>query len=494
MYYLYIFLFVPVFLLFAIFGAYRLWLLILYKKAKNIKIKEEELKEFPYVTIQIPVYNELNVVERIIESATKLDYPKEKLEIQILDDSTDETKEIVEEMVLKKKKEGFNIYSIRREKRKGFKAGALKEGLKFAKGEFIAIFDADFIIPHDFLKKTLPYFKEEKIAFVQARWGYLNENENSLTRVEAMILRNHFFLEQEAKFKNGFFFNFNGTAGIWRKSAIIEAGNWNEDTLAEDLDLSLRAYIKGFKGVFLNNLEAPSELPSDLISFIKQQKRWTKGTFQVGLKLWREIINSKNIPLEDKLNILLHTFAPFLYFLNVIFFLILWPLSEYCHILFGLLVLFLGMVNLYNIWAVDKEVKAKYFLKGRLKDMFYLVIVFTSFCFEGTKVVFEAILKKNLVFERTPKRGSNKKIYIPETEGLTKEISKIIYSLLALLVAVKLKIWGIIPWLLLFFLSSLYYFKNGGEIKIKVNSLHHNKIQRLKELKKTKRKFIINQK
>ncbi len=477
MYYLYIFLFVPVFLLFAIFGAYRLWLLILYKRSKNIKIEEaKELNYFPYVTIQIPIYNELNVAERIIETACNIDYPREKLEIQVLDDSTDETREIVDEMVLRKRAEGFNIYCIRRDKREGFKAGALKNGMRFAQGEFIAIFDADFIIPPDFLKKTLPYFKDENIAFVQAKWGYLNENENSLTRIQAMILRNHFWLEQEAKFKNGFFFNFNGTAGIWRKSAIIKAGNWHGDTLAEDLDLSLRAYLKGLKGVFLNNFETPSELPSDLPSFIKQQKRWTKGTFQVGLKLWKEILNS-NISTEDKVNILLHTFSPFLYFLNVIFFLILWPLSEYCHILFGLLVLFLGTVNLYNIWIIDKEVKTKYLFKWRLKDIFYLVIIFTSFCFEGTKAVFEAIFKKDFVFERTPKKGLNKKRYVAGTErGLT-DLSKLIYSILTIFIAIKLEIWGVIPWLFLFFISSLYYFKNTLDTRIRINPVREETLQ-----------------
>lgn len=458
MYFLYLFLFFPVFLLFAIFGAYRLWLLLLYRNSEKVKLPQKEIKEFPFTTIQIPIYNEFNVVERIVESAVKIDYPKEKFEIQILDDSTDETKELVDRLVEIKRKEGFNIYAIRRDNRKGFKAGALKNGLKYAKGEFVAIFDADFIIPADFLKRTLPYFEDPKVAFVQAKWDYINENENLLTRIQAMLLRNHFWLEQEAKFKSGFFFNFNGTAGIWRKSAIIEAGNWHEDTLAEDLDLSIRSHLKGFKGIFLDDLLVSSELPTDFNAFLIQQKRWTKGTFQVGLKLWKSILKS-NLDREDKLNILIHTLSPFLYLLNVIYFAIIWPLSRYSHILFGLLVLFLGMVNLYNIWTIDKKVRKDYLYEWRLKDMFYLIIVFTSFCFEGTKAVLEAIFKKDFIFERTPKKGNGtRKAYSVKYEIGISEILKIFYSFISIFLAFKLKIWGAIPWLFLFSLSSLYYF------------------------------------
>ncbi|MEN3046339.1 MAG: glycosyltransferase [Candidatus Hydrothermales bacterium] len=460
MYFLFVLFFLPVFLTFAIFGAYRFWLFILYRDIGKKNLNQGELKEYPFVTIQIPVYNELNVIERIIESAVKIDYPKNKFEIQILDDSDDETKDLIDKLVEKKRAEGNLIYVVRRESRSGFKAGALKNGLKYAKGDFIAIFDADFIIPPDFLKKTLPYFSDPKVAFVQANWDFVNEKENLLTRIQAMLLRTHFLLEQDSKFKKGFFFNFNGTAGIWRKSVIIESGNWQCDTLAEDLDLSLRSYLKGFKGVFLKDLSVLSELPSDLKSFLVQQKRWTKGTFQVALKFWREILRS-NLKRDDKLSILIHVFSPLLYILNSFYFLIIWPLSKYSHIIFGLFILFFGLFNLYNIWLIDKKVKINYLLEWRLRDIFYLILIFTFFCFEGSKSVFEATFKRNFIFERTPKKGSGKKFYSTK-KNIDKSLLLVFsYSFFAIFISIKLKLYGVIPWFFILALSALLYLKES---------------------------------
>ncbi|MEN3045072.1 MAG: glycosyltransferase [Candidatus Hydrothermales bacterium] len=460
MYLLFILFLLPVFLAFAIFGAYRFWLFILYKDLEKKNFYLKGLTDYPFVTIQIPVYNELNVVERIIESATRIDYPKDRFEIQILDDSDDETKEVIDKLVEEKRSEGKNIYVLRRANRSGFKAGALKNGLERAKGDFVAIFDADFIIPKDFLKKTLPYFSDPKVAFVQANWDFINEKENLLTRIQAMLLRTHFLLEQDSKFKKGFFFNFNGTAGIWRKSVIIDSGNWQCDTLAEDIDLSLRSYLRGFKGVFLKDLYVQSELPTDLNSFLVQQKRWTKGTFQVGLKFWKEILKS-NLKKDDKLSILIHAFSPLLYILNSFYFIIIWPLSKYSHIIFGLFILFFGFFNLYNIWLIDKKVKVNYLLEWRLRDILYLILVFTFFCFEGSKSVLEAILRRNFIFDRTPKKGNRKKDYFMK-KGIDKSHLLIFfYSFLAIFISIKLKLYGVIPWFLILALSSFFYMKDS---------------------------------
>jgi len=456
MYYLYEIFFVPLLFLFIIFGAYKLWLLHLYKKSKDRKIEFDELDFYPFVTIQIPVYNEYNVIERCIESAVSLDYPKDKFEIHILDDSDDETKYLIDTIVEKKKKEGFNIEVIRRNKRQGFKAGALKNGLKYANGEFIAIFDADFIIPPDFLKKTLPFFKNKDVALVQTRWGFINEEENRLTKIQKLSLNTHFEIEHNSKFKNGYFFNFNGTAGIWRKEAIITSGNWQCDTLAEDLDLSVRAYLRGWKFVFLNDVICPSELPSDFNSFVAQQFRWTKGTFEVGLKLFNHIINSK-IKFEDKLNIIFHLFSPILYLANLFFFFILWPLSHFSPILFGLLALFFGMSNLYNIFLTDKIISKNRSLKERIFDLIYLIVIFTGFCFKGAVAVLEVLIKKKTPFVRTPKKGVRKKNYTISPKRHM-EIIGIIYYIFLIPFILKFELYGFLPWAILFSLSSLYFF------------------------------------
>lgn len=455
-YLFYVFLFVPLVLCFIIFGIYKLWLFYLYKKSRGKKISYSSLKFYPFVTIQIPIYNEYNVVERVIKSATNLNYPKDRFEIQILDDSTDETKCLIDEIVEEKRKEGFNIEVIRREKRIGYKAGALKNGLKYAKGEFIAIFDADFIIPPDFLIKTIPFFKDKNVGLVQTRWGFLNEKENKLTKIQSITLNTHFILEHDSKFKNGYFFNFNGTAGIWRKDTIIDAGNWEYDTLAEDLDLSIRAYLKGWKFIFLNDLVCFSELPSDFSSFANQQFRWTKGTAEVCLKLFKDIIKS-NIKLEDKINIILHLSSPFLYVANLILFLILWPLSYFSPLLFGILALLFGFANIYNMLTIDKVMYQNKPFKERINDMLYLIFVFSGFSVKGTMAVLEVIFRKKTPFERTPKKGNQKKKYSTKSKNYLELIS-FIYCLFAVPLAIKLKCFGILPWLLLFVTGSLYLF------------------------------------
>ncbi|MGB5204569.1 MAG: cellulose synthase family protein, partial [Eudoraea sp.] len=237
-----------------------------------------DAKEIPFVTIQLPIYNEEYVVERLLENISKMEYPKSKLEIQVLDDSTDKlTVEETAGRIKALQETGLDIQHIRRENRTGYKAGALKEGLKIAKGDFIAIFDADFLPEYDWLKKTVIYFKDEEIGVVQTRWGHINRDYSTLTKIQAFALDAHFTLEQVGRNAKGHFINFNGTAGIWRKECILDAGNWEGDTLTEDLDLSYRAQLKNWKFKYLEDVETPAELPVVISAARSQQFRWNKG-------------------------------------------------------------------------------------------------------------------------------------------------------------------------------------------------------------------------
>ncbi|HAB51480.1 MAG TPA: glycosyl transferase family 2, partial [Ignavibacteriales bacterium] len=256
--------FVALFILF-VFGCHGFIMIFYYNKYRDVKpIPRNRPEEFPLVTIQLPLYNEMYVVERLIDSVCEIDYPKDKLEIQVLDDSTDETVNITAKAVELKKNEGFDIKHVRRSNRSGFKAGALKEGLSTAKGEYIAIFDADFIPDKNFLRKTLSFFSDQNIGMVQTRWEHLNGDFSLLTKAQALALDGHFVIEQSVRNKAGFFINFNGTGGVWRKSCIIDAGDWHTDTLTEDLDLSYRAQLNGWRFVYLKDFTSPAELPSEI--------------------------------------------------------------------------------------------------------------------------------------------------------------------------------------------------------------------------------------
>jgi len=277
------------------------------KKEDNaVKFDFNDPSEIPFVTIQLPVYNELYVMERLLKNISKLEYPREKLEIQVLDDSTDESLVTTAEQIKIIQEKGIDIQHIRRSNRKGFKAGALKEGLKTAKGEFIAIFDADFLPKSNWLYQTVPYFKNPKIGVVQTRWGHINRNYSTLTKIQAFALDAHFTLEQVGRNSEGHFINFNGTAGVWRKECIYDAGNWEGDTLTEDLDLSYRAQLKNWKFKYLVNVETPAELPVVISAARSQQFRWNKGGAENFQKMMRRVISSENIPIRTKVHSLLH--------------------------------------------------------------------------------------------------------------------------------------------------------------------------------------------
>jgi cellulose synthase/poly-beta-1,6-N-acetylglucosamine synthase-like glycosyltransferase len=264
------------------------------------------------VTVQLPLFNEKYVVKRLIEAVCALEHPRDRLEIQVLDDSIDETRATAKNLVTKLKQRGFNIEYINRESRTGFKAGALEAGLQVAKGEFLAIFDADFVPNPDFIKKTLPYFTDPKVGLVQARWGHINRDYSLLTRIQSMFLDGHFVIEHLARNRSGRFFNFNGTAGIWRKEAIIEAGGWQHDTLTEDLDLSYRAQLAGWNFIYSPAVVAPAELPVEINAYKSQQHRWAKGSVQTAKKLLPVIFKSA-LPLFVKIEASIHLISNLTY-------------------------------------------------------------------------------------------------------------------------------------------------------------------------------------
>jgi cellulose synthase/poly-beta-1,6-N-acetylglucosamine synthase-like glycosyltransferase len=298
-------------LLIFMYAVAQLNLLINYLKYKNkednsVKLDFTNPEEIPYVTIQLPVFNELYVMKRLLKNIAKIDYPKDKLEIQVLDDSTDESIEMTSKYIKKVQELGIDIQHIRRTNRQGYKAGALKEGLKTAKGEFIAIFDADFLPTPNWLYETVPYFKDPQIGVVQTRWSHINRNYSTLTKIQAFMLDAHFTLEQVGRNSQGHFINFNGTAGVWRKECIYDAGNWEGDTLTEDIDLSYRAQLKNWKFKYLEKVETPAELPVVISAARTQQFRWNKGGAENFQKMAKRIIISKNISIKTKIHGLLH--------------------------------------------------------------------------------------------------------------------------------------------------------------------------------------------
>jgi cellulose synthase/poly-beta-1,6-N-acetylglucosamine synthase-like glycosyltransferase len=290
----------------SLYGLHRYVIVYLYLKNKGrLPQPVSNFEQLPRVTVQLPIFNELYVVDRLLDAVAKLDYPRDLLDVQVLDDSTDETVELTARRVAELKGLGLDIEHVHRKDRTGFKAGALENGLKTAKGEFILILDADFVPAPDVLKKTIHYFTDERVGMIQTRWGHLNRTYSMLTRVQAMFLDGHLLLEQTGRNRSGRFINFNGTAGVWRRQTIVEAGGWQHDTLTEDLDLSYRAQIKGWQFVFLPNLVTPAELPVDMNGFKSQQHRWTKGSIQTCRKLLPAVWRAE-LPFKIKLEATVH--------------------------------------------------------------------------------------------------------------------------------------------------------------------------------------------
>jgi cellulose synthase/poly-beta-1,6-N-acetylglucosamine synthase-like glycosyltransferase len=308
------------------YGIHRYVLVYMYYRNRKNRATEppQQFTELPRVTIQLPIFNEQYVVDRLVEAICKIDYPKEKLDIQVLDDSTDETVKVAQAVVERYAALGHPITYIHRTNREGFKAGALQNGMQTAKGELIAIFDADFVPPEDWLMRVVHHFADEKIGMVQTRWTHLNRNYSFLTEVEAILLDGHFVLEHGGRSRSQVFFNFNGTAGMWRRQAILDAGGWEHDTLTEDTDLSYRAQLKGWKFKYLQDVECPAELPIEMTAFKTQQARWAKGLIQTGKKILPKVFMSK-APFRVKVEAFYHLTANLSYPLMIVLSTLLMP-------------------------------------------------------------------------------------------------------------------------------------------------------------------------
>ncbi len=405
-----------------IYSLAQLNLLFNYLKAKK---KEDSCDTFdlsnpeetPFVTIQLPVYNELYVMERLLSNIAKIEYPKDKLEIQVLDDSTDESFSSTAQQILELQKTGLNIQHITRENRVGFKAGALKEGLKTAKGEYIVIFDADFLPQKNWLFRTIPYFKNPEIGVVQTRWSHLNRTYSLLTRVQAFALDAHFTLEQVGRNSKGHFINFNGTAGIWRKECIIDAGNWEGDTLTEDLDLSYRAQLKKWKFKYLEEVETPAELPIVISAARSQQFRWNKGGAENFQKMLWKVLKNRNISPKTKIHGILHLLNSTM-FLNILIVAVLsipmlYIKNEFEHLKMYFLAMSFFVISTFIFficyWFSYKSIYGsgiKQFLKY-IGLFFTFFSVAMGFSLQNSIAVLEGHFGKKSEFIRTPKFNVN---------------------------------------------------------------------------------------
>ncbi len=434
-------------------------------------------KEIPAVTIQLPIYNEKYVVERLLDNIAKIEYPKSKLEIQVLDDSTDDSVADTAAWVKELQENGLDIQHIRRENREGFKAGALKEGLTIAKGDFIAIFDADFLPDSDWLKKTVIYFNDEEIGVVQTRWGHINRDYSTLTRIQAFALDAHFTLEQVGRNSKGHFINFNGTAGIWRKECILDAGNWEGDTLTEDLDLSYRAQLKNWKFKYLEDVETPAELPVVISAARSQQFRWNKGGAENFRKTVLSVISAKNIPLKTKFHGVMHLLnsSMFLcvFLVAVLSIPMLYIKNSYGHLgwIFEVTSFFIISTIILFIcyWFTYRSIQGSSFdhFVDYIKLFFTFFSVALGFSLHNTVAVLEGHMGKRSEFVRTPKFNinsltdswkGNKYLTKKLSPNMILEFGLMVYFLFGMYSAIPLNDFGLFPFHLMLFLGFGFVF------------------------------------
>jgi cellulose synthase/poly-beta-1,6-N-acetylglucosamine synthase-like glycosyltransferase len=454
----------------AIYGWHRYYVVYLYMKNRDrVPQPVPPPAVLPRVTVQLPIFNEMYVADRLISAVADIDYPAELLEIQVLDDSTDETTGIAELAVRRLAARGFNIHYLHRVDRRGYKAGALEAGLKEATGEFIAIFDADFVPPRDFLTRSLGHFEDPKVGMVQARWGHINQDYSLLTKIQSILLDAHFVLEHGGRNRAGCFFNFNGTAGVWRRTAIDSAGGWQHDTLTEDLDLSYRAQLAGWRFVFLPELVSPAEVPVEMNSFKSQQHRWAKGSIQTCLKLLPQILRS-NQPLGVKAEAFFHLSANFNYLLMSVLSVLMFP-AMYVRYNMGWTEMLLIDVPLFaaatlsvcNFYIVSqRELYPDW--RQRLKYLPFLMSIGIGLCVNNTRAVLEAMFGRESEFARTPKYGIErdsdewvgKKYH--QTVGVQPivELTLGLYFTGTVFYALANQIYGTLPFLMLFQIGFLY--------------------------------------
>jgi cellulose synthase/poly-beta-1,6-N-acetylglucosamine synthase-like glycosyltransferase len=394
----------------SIFGLHRYCLTYIYlRNRKKAPQPPPDFEVLPRVTVQLPIYNERYVVERLLACITEIDYPRELLEIQVLDDSTDETVQVASRLVAEYARAGVPIVYLHRDNRRGFKAGALEEGLKRATGEYIAIFDADFAPHPDVLRRMLPYFTNPQVAVVQGRWTWLNRSYSNLTEVEAVMLDGHFIVEHGGRNFSGRFFNFNGTAGMWRRAAIDDAGGWQHDTLTEDTDLSYRAQLRGWRFVYDPTIECPSELPVEMNAFKTQQARWAKGLIQTAKKLLPAIWRSEQ-PLKIKLEATFHLTENIAYPLMVLFSLILLPAlivrfyQGWFQMLYLDLPLFLASTcSVGSFYMVAQRALYPRSWRRQIRFIPFLMATGIGLSINNARVVLEALFGVQSEFVRTPK-------------------------------------------------------------------------------------------
>ncbi|NIM20192.1 MAG: glycosyltransferase [Candidatus Latescibacteria bacterium] len=462
-------------LLLSIYGIHRYFILYLYfrhfKRARRSSPPPLPMEELPRVTVQLPFYNEYYVAKRVIEATARLDYPKHLLTIQVLDDSTDQTQQVAGDTVEQLRGAGYHVQYLHREKREGYKAGALKEGLEHTADEFVAIFDADFLPPPEFLKRVVPYFRDERVGMVQARWGWINRSYSLLTRLQSILLDAHFILEHSARHFSGRFFNFNGTAGVFRKEAILDSGSWQGDTLTEDLDLSYRAQMKGWRFIFVPDLVCPSELPVNIYGFKTQQHRWTKGSIQVGKKLLPKLWRA-DIPFRVKLEATFHLSANLCYLLIVLMS-VLMPMAVIFrgHTVFRgtfsweFAIFFFTTCSIFLFYLTSqRELYPDW--KWRLKEIPFIFALGIGMCINNAWAVSEALLSKETPFIRTAKYrivsikdSWKEKIYRRTNKrSLMVECLFSVYMVTSVLVLMATNNWGAIPYVFLFVTGFIYIF------------------------------------
>ncbi len=400
-----------VLLVLSIYGSHRYVMAYLYYKYKgNLPTPPGRFETLPRVTIQLPIFNEMYVVERLIDAVARIEYPRDRFEIQVLDDSTDETQGIARAKVSMLRGRGLDITYLRRDNRSGFKAGALQEGLALARGELVAVFDADFVPGRDFLQRSVNYFTDSKVGMVQVRWEHLNRDSSHLTQAQAIFLDGHFVIEHTARNRSGRFFNFNGTAGVWRRATIEDAGGWQHDTLTEDLDLSYRAQLNGWKFVYLPEVVSPAEVPVEMNAFKSQQHRWAKGSIQTARKILPRIFQS-DLPNSVKIEAFFHLTANLTYPLMILL-TVLMPVSMVIRFKHGWYEVL--MLDLPFFWTATMSVVMFYVasqreigmpLWQRIKYLPFIMALGIGMCVNQSKAVIEAIVGYETGFTRTPKMG-----------------------------------------------------------------------------------------
>ncbi len=430
-------------------------------RRQNLWVERDQGKEeteWPTVTVQLPIYNERNVAERVIRAAAAMDYPRDRFEIQVLDDSVDETKQIIDRLVDSLAREGLDIKAIRREDRSGYKAGALAHGTALARGEFLAVFDADFVPDPDFLRRALPpFFADAKIAFVQTRWGHLNRDENILTVCLSLGIDGHFLVEQPARAKSGLFMNFNGTAGVWRRQAIDDAGGWSSRTLTEDLDLSYRVLLAGWKPCYIEDVTVPSELPATMTGAKSQQFRWAKGSIQTAMRNLPRVWSGPYSLLE-KIEAFLHLTNYLIHPLMLLLAILALPillfhsleLPRYFFAVATLPILAatLGPSTMYTVAAFRGPERTASFLRW----LPFLVIYGVGIAVSNTFAVVEAVVGKSSEFVRTPKKGEQRQsgYRLRENKVWVLEVLMGFYSIASIFAALENGNYGILPFLAIF--------------------------------------------